>query len=286
MRILFIFSFFILSVFALDIDVKNSNVGNGKTVFVEFKKEKNIIYKEVKFKKKIYKIYTHPTDTNRMYALIPISYYDKPDIEELKIQYKIDTAVNTAFYMIEIKDAKYKKESIRVSSKKVNPKSKKVKDRTSKEYANAMKIYATTTKQNYINSKFIMPLDTKITSDFGKARVYNGSLKGYHSGTDFRAKTPLPIKCTNDGKVVLAKDRFYAGNSVIVDHGHGIYSCYYHLSKFEVKKGDVVKKGQTLGLTGSTGRVTGPHLHFAFKVSGVQVDPLQFISLMNKNLFK
>jgi len=129
-----------------------------------------------------------------------------------------------------------------------------------------------------------MPMNSKITSEFGNARVFNGSLKSYHSGTDFRAKVGTPIKSVNDGKVVLVKDRFYSGGSVIVDHGEGVYTCYYHMSKFDVKKGDMVKKGQQLGLSGVSGRVTGPHLHFSARVSGVQVDPLQFINLVNKEL--
>ncbi|MEA1955681.1 MAG: M23 family metallopeptidase [Campylobacterota bacterium] len=285
MRIFFVLIFFLSTLLALSIDVKNPDIANGKTVLIEFKKEKNIQYEKVKLDKKSYEIFLHPTDAKKMYALIPISYYKKPNIEELKIEYKTKDAISNAFFMLDIKDGKYKKEKLKVSSKKINPKSKAVKDRTAKEYSEAMKIYGTVTKQNYIDSKFIMPLESKITSAFGNARIYNGTLKGYHGGTDFRAKTPTPIKCSNDGKVVLAKDRFYAGNSVIVDHGHGIYSCYYHLSKFKVKNGDMVKKGQILGLSGSTGRITGPHLHFSIRVGGVQVDPLQFISLMNKNIF-
>ena len=285
MRILFLIIFIISTLFAVNIDIKNSTLGNGKTLFVEFDADNYTIFKEVKFKNKSYHIVKNPVDSSKFYALIPINYYSKADIEELKVIYKIDKKENSAFFMIEIKDAKYKKEKITVSAKKVNPKSKKVLKRTSKEYANAMKIYKTFTKNSYITSKFILPLNSKITSDFGKARVYNGSLKGYHSGTDFRAKKPTPIKCINDGKVVLAKDRFYAGNSVIVDHGQGIYSCYYHFSKFKVKKGDMVKKGQIIGLSGATGRVTAPHLHFAIRVGGEQVDPLQFIDIMNKNIF-
>lgn len=188
--------------------------------------------------------------------------------------------------MLEIKDGNYKKETITVSSDKVNPKDEAIIKRTQKEYKEAIDIYNTVTPKSYINSKFILPLDTKITSEFGKARVYNGALKSYHGGTDFRAKTPLPIKCVNDGKVVLVSDRFYAGNSVVVDHGHGVYSCYFHLSKFKVKNGDMVKKGQILGLSGSTGRITGPHLHFGIRLGGMQVDPMQFIEVANKNLFK
>jgi murein DD-endopeptidase MepM/ murein hydrolase activator NlpD len=131
-----------------------------------------------------------------------------------------------------------------------------------------------------------MPMKSKITSDFGNARIYNGKTKSYHSGTDFRAKIGTPIIASNDGKIVLAKRRFYAGGSIIIDHGHGIYSCYYHMSRFDVKEGEMVKKNQVIGLSGDTGRVTGPHLHFSIRVGGLQVDPLQFIELVNNKIFK
>jgi murein DD-endopeptidase MepM/ murein hydrolase activator NlpD len=148
-----------------------------------------------------------------------------------------------------------------------------------------MKIYAASTAKAQISSKFIAPMESKITSSFGKARVYNDTLNGYHSGTDYRAKVGTPIKATNDGIVVLAKDRFYSGGTVILDHGHGIYTCYYHMSDFSVKNGDRVNKSDVIGLSGDSGRVTGPHLHFSARVGGEQVDPLQLIELLNKKLF-
>ncbi len=274
------------ALFAFKIDVINSDITNGKTLLVELEKEKNIKFEQVLLGEKSYKIFDHPTDSEKSYVLIPVSYYAKADIKELKIEYKKDEVSNKIFFIIEIKKAPYKKEKILVNPSKVNPQSDEVKKRTQKEYAEAIKIYNTYSDKSYLKSKFIMPMDSKITSEFGKARVYNEALKGYHSGTDFRAKKPTPIKCSNNGKVVLAKDRFYAGNSVIVDHGHGIYTCYYHLSEFKVKEGDIVKKGQILGLSGSTGRITGPHLHFAASVGGVTVDPIHFITLVNENLFK
>ena len=148
-----------------------------------------------------------------------------------------------------------------------------------------MKIYSTITSKNYVKSEYIVPMDSKITSSFGKARIYNSTLNGYHSGTDFRAKIGTPIIASNEGKVVLAYDRFYSGKSIIIDHGQGIYTCYYHLSEFKVKEGDMVSKAQVIGLSGDTGRITGPHLHFSARVGGLQVDPLQLITLLNENLY-
>ena len=174
----------------------------------------------------------------------------------------------------------YPKERIRVAKSKVRP-PKKLLKRIAAEYEEAAKIYATTTPVSYITKPFILPLASPITSGYGNARVFNGVLKSFHSGTDFKAKVGTPVKAINDGKVVLVKDRYYAGGSVIIDHGKGIYSCYYHLSKFLVKKGEKVKRGQIIAKSGESGRVSGPHLHLSIKIKGISVDPLQFIDAFN-----
>ena len=144
-----------------------------------------------------------------------------------------------------------------------------------------MKVYHTFTHRRYWNKPFILPLESKITSAFGTARMFNNQLKSFHSGTDFRAPMGTPIRASNDGVVVIAQNRYYAGNSVVIDHGEGVYSCYYHLSKLNVKVGEAVKQGSTLGLSGKSGRVNGPHLHYAFMVQGTQVNPLAFHKSIN-----
>ena len=286
MRYLVFTLLFLSSLSAFNFSVSNSITSNAKTVYVEFHKDKNINYEKLVMGKRVYSIFNHPSDESKMYALIPISYYQKPSDKKVEVVYleRGEKKLKTIFLKVE--DGKYKQEKIQVQKSKVNPKSKEVKKRIAKEYKEAMDIYGTATRENYVTSKFIVPMESKITSDFGKARVYNDTLNGYHSGTDFRAKVGTPIMASNDGVVVLAKDRFYAGGTVILDHGHGIYTCYYHMDKFSVKIGDKVLKSQILGLSGDTGRVTGPHLHFSARVGGLQVDPLQLIALVNKNLYK
>jgi len=285
MRFLLFLSLLVSGIYALSMDISSSTIVNGTTAFVEFEKEKNIELDRVVIDKKVYKISRHPLDNSKMYVLIPMSYYEKPQDKKAEIFYKQKGKQSSKKLFFRVKDGEYEKEEIQVQKSKVNPKSKEVKKRTKKEYANAMRIYGTFTQKSYITSKFIAPMDSKITSAFGKARVYNNSLNGYHSGTDYRAKVGTPIKASNDGVVVLVKDRFYAGGTVILDHGHGIYTCYYHMSEFSVKMGQKVKKAQIIGLSGDTGRVTGPHLHFSARVGGEQVDPLQLIELINKKLF-
>jgi murein DD-endopeptidase MepM/ murein hydrolase activator NlpD len=272
------------TIFAFNIDISNSTIANGKTAIIEFEKEQDTEYKKVVLGKKAYKIYQHPIDAKKMYVLVPVSYYEKPSDKKVEVFYIDKGKQKSKIIFIHVEDGKYAKEKIKVQKSKVTL-NRKDKKRAAKEYAEAMKIYAASTAKSQITSKFIAPMNSKITSSFGKARVYNDTLNGYHSGTDYRAKIGTPIQASNDGVVVLVKDRFYSGGTVILDHGHGIYTCYYHMSDFSVNKGQIVKKADIIGLSGVSGRVTGPHLHFSARVAGEQVDPLQLIELLNTKLF-
>lgn len=284
MRVLFLFIFSVSMSFAFNIEMSNSIVANGKTVLLEFEKEKNINYEKIVIDKKRYKIFKNPVDSEKFYALIPVNYYEKPSDKKVTLFYKEDEIQKSKTLFFRVKDGKYEKETLSVDSSKIIL-SNEDKKRVSKEYVEAIKIYKTATQNSYMLSEFIVPLNSKITSSFGKARLYNEKLKSYHGGTDFRADIGTPLMACNNGKVVLVKERFYAGNSVVIDHGHGIYSCYFHMSRFNVKEGQNINKGDIIGLSGNSGRVTGPHLHFGIRVGGEQVDPLQFIELINKNLF-
>ena len=287
MRVLFIAFLFFSSLMAFDISavrVSDYKVANGKTAFLEFLPQKGIRYQSVSVAKKSFGIFDTPHKSEKKYALIPFNYYAKRENKTLTIHYMEQGKEKTEQLLLKVVDGKYAKEEIVVSDKKVNPKSKEVLARISKEYAQAMKIYSTVTPKSYITKPFIVPLHSKITSAFGKARVYNGLLKGYHSGTDFRAPMGTPIIAANDGRVALVEKRFYSGGTVLLDHGEGIYTCYFHMSAFKVKEGEIVKRGEVLGLSGKSGRVTGPHLHFSARINTVQIDPLQLIKLLNKNL--
>jgi len=274
------------SLFALNFEIVNTNVVNGTTALIKFEKENGIKYKDILVGKKRFPIFQNPLDAKECCALVGFSYYEKPATKELYVEYEKNKSKEKKLLFLHLYAGAYEKETIFVDPSKVNPKAPAVKKRIAREYTEAMKIYNSVSKKDYLREPFILPLQSKITSAFGKARVYNGSLKGYHSGTDFRAKIGTPIEAANDGKVVLVKKRFYSGGTVILDHGEGIYTCYFHMSKFKVKEGTLVKRGEILGLSGESGRVTGPHLHFSARIKGVQVDPLQLITLMNNNILK
>lgn len=174
--------------------------------------------------------------------------------------------------------------------------SKKIQEQRKKEEMIKDNAYALANiGDDYASGPFVRPLeDVEETDSFGTLRLYGSrnrrtktikiERKVPHVGVDLRARTPLPVLAVNSGKVLLARNfplRGTEGNLLIIDHGSGILSLYLHLSRFRVKVGETVEKGQVVALTGATPRGTPPHLHFMIKVHGVNVDPLEFIETFN-----
>jgi len=120
---------------------------------------------------------------------------------------------------------------------------------------------------------FLRPRETRITSQFGSGRVFNGRVSSSHLGIDFRGRTGEPIFAANRGIVALVAEFFLAGNVVYIDHGDGVVTGYFHMSQPEVVVGDTVERGQEIGQVGSTGRVTGPHLHWSARFGSLTIDP-------------
>jgi murein DD-endopeptidase MepM/ murein hydrolase activator NlpD len=122
---------------------------------------------------------------------------------------------------------------------------------------------------------FLKPVASDLTSGFGRRRIVNNKPRNPHSGVDLKADTGTPILAANSGRVALAEDLFFSGNTVVLDHGQGLYTFYGHCSKLFVSRDDLVKKGEIIAEVGSSGRVTGPHLHWACRISGARVDPIK-----------
>jgi murein DD-endopeptidase MepM/ murein hydrolase activator NlpD len=126
---------------------------------------------------------------------------------------------------------------------------------------------------------FMRPRTSVITSEFGSGRLFNGQLTARHLGVDFRGAMGEPVKAANRGVVALIDNFFLAGNVVYIDHGGGVVTSYFHLSRTLVHVGEVVKRGQVIGLVGNTGRVTGPHLHWAARYGANTVNPLDLVRM-------
>jgi murein DD-endopeptidase MepM/ murein hydrolase activator NlpD len=124
---------------------------------------------------------------------------------------------------------------------------------------------------------FIIPATGEVVPNFGERRIFNNQPRSPHSGVDISSPYGSPVVASNSGRVVLASHLYYAGKTVIIDHGLGVFTLYLHLSKFRVKRGAFVKKGKIVGEIGATGRVTGPHLHWGVKIRGNRVDPFSLL---------
>jgi murein DD-endopeptidase MepM/ murein hydrolase activator NlpD len=135
------------------------------------------------------------------------------------------------------------------------------------------------------SGSFATPVKAQPTDSFGTRRMFNGKLASIHKGMDFRAAAGTPVLAGNVGTVLLAQPLYYEGNCVMIDHGQGLVSISMHLSRIDVKPGDKVTRGQQLGLSGATGRVTGPHLHWAIRWQGAMLDPAKLLHLNLNNLY-
>jgi murein DD-endopeptidase MepM/ murein hydrolase activator NlpD len=139
--------------------------------------------------------------------------------------------------------------------------------------------FKTVSPEREWKGSFAAPVDAAISDVFGVERVFNGSVQSTHQGLDFRVPSGTTVAAVNGGRVILARPLFFEGNCVVIDHGQGLLTLYLHLSKFLVQEGDDVNKGQAIGLSGGTGRATGPHLHLAVRWQGVYLDPQALLRL-------
>ncbi len=156
---------------------------------------------------------------------------------------------------------------------------KAVEERIAREAELVAAVYSRITSRWLGRGDFILPHEGKAFPNFGQRRIYNDKPRSTHSGVDIAAPMGAPIRATNAGKVVLASDLYLSGRTVIIDHGLGVFSSYGHMSKLLVKRGTEVAKGDILGKAGSTGRSTGPHLHWAARIYDARVDPFSLLGL-------
>jgi murein DD-endopeptidase MepM/ murein hydrolase activator NlpD len=233
------------------------------------------------FQQREYPVYPHPADpANQSFGLIAVPFRSAPGPTQLVLSWSNTEGHHSRTIPFTIVAGKYKTDVLKVDSSRVKPSQKNLK-RAKKEARRIKRIYAEGSIDRLWKGDFQLPMTSDITSAFGNKRVFNGQLKSFHNGIDFRARTPTPFFAANSGIVKLAQNLFYSGNAVVVDHGTGIFTIYAHLSKIDVAVGQHIEKGQRLGLTGATGRVSGPHLHWGVKLDGIAVHPLQFVTLVN-----
>jgi hypothetical protein len=238
----------------------------------------------ITFQQSVYPVYAHPvTPLDVRFGLIAIPFRTAPGPAKLMLSWTNAAGDHSRTIPFRIVAGKYKTDELKVDSSRVNPNKKNI-ERAQKEARKIKRVYAEGSIDRLWEGNFQLPMTSDITSPFGNKRVFNGQLKSFHNGVDFRARSATPVYAANSGVVKMAENLFYSGNAVVIDHGTGIFTIYAHLSRIDVTAGQLVEKGQRLGLTGATGRVSGPHLHWGVKVKGVAVNPMQLIQLMSSLL--
>jgi murein DD-endopeptidase MepM/ murein hydrolase activator NlpD len=180
---------------------------------------------------------------------------------------------------VEVRQGHFATENLTVKKQFVEPNPEQ-EARAEAEQKRLREIYDRVTPERLWDGPFRMPLDGEFKgTNFGKRRVLNGHPGSPHSGVDFPAPTGTPVHAAQKGRVVLAENLYFSGNTVIVDHGLGIYTFYCHFSEIDAKVGDDVVAGTLLGKVGATGRVTGPHLHWGLQVQHTRVNALELLTI-------
>ncbi|WP_147822278.1 M23 family metallopeptidase [Salidesulfovibrio onnuriiensis] len=209
----------------------------------------------------------------RALALFGTSLYVKFGLYSLEVEASVNGERRRLRKLVRVEDHEYPTETLRVAPGMVKP-PKKFHARIEREREKSKKAISTVSSERLWEAPFSLPVKGKMLSRFGLRRTFNGDTKRRHWGLDFRAWLGTPIRAIAPGKVILVGDNFYyAGNCVYIDHGNGVVSMSVHMSKVLVREGQMVERGQKIGLSGSTGRSTGAHLHLSVFAQGVAIDP-------------
>lgn len=218
-------------------------------------------------------------DKNTWYALAGVDVESAPGPSTLDIKAHMSNgAVRDLSRTVEVRAAHYRTGSLSVAPKFVEPDPAAMKQIEAESRLKA-KVFAATAAQPLWHGSFHAPVPAQATDSFGTRRMFNGKLASIHKGADFRAATGTPVRASNSGIVVLARPLYYEGNCVIIDHGMGLFTLSMHFSRIDVREGQRVSAGDRLGLSGATGRVTGPHLHWAVRWQGAYLDPVKLLHL-------
>lgn len=221
------------------------------------------------------KIYFHAGANGAFSALIGIDVEAKPALAKLLVSAAgAGGEIHKREIPLKIAARNFHKESFNVAPS-FDQQSPETLAEIRREQNDFARVFAEPAAQRFWELPFLRPVPQQASaSSFGSRRIINGVPRAPHSGTDLSAPAGTEVAATNHGRVVLVGNYFFAGGSVVVDHGGGLYSMYFHLSEFKVEAGAMVRRGEVLALSGGTGRVTGPHLHWGVRLTNGRVDPL------------
>ena len=269
---------------AAAVSLSSANVANGQVTVLEINLhdlDPAATDLKARFGQNTIALFQHPVKPAGIYCgLVGVPISTAPQKAAIDLEWADSRGRHRARVAVHIVEGNYKKEALHVAPRHVKPSPQNL-QRIKNEKKEIRRIYAGSSDTRLWYGSFKKPLAGDITSVFGTQRLFNGQLLSYHRGTDFRARTGTPVYASNFGTVRLAKNLFYSGNIVIVDHGINIFTLYAHLSEIQVENGQQIARGHQIGLSGASGRVSGPHLHWGVKINGAYVDPLQFLAVIS-----
>ena len=208
-----------------------------------------------------------------------VSLETRPGIYSLELKGTTSKSAEIAFSKnITVRAAKYPSITVTVAKRYTEP-SKEQLERIHQDKTVKQDVFQHTDPEREWSGKFRAPVDVPISDVFGTRRTFNGQVQSMHQGLDYAAPTGTPVSAVNAGTVLLAGPLYFEGNCVVLDHGQGLLTLYLHLSEIKVKQGERIARGQEIGLSGGTGRATGPHLHLAVRWQGVYLNPATLLSL-------
>jgi len=225
----------------------------------------------------------YPSGNGFFTTLIGVDLEAKPGLVNVIVKSTTSSAtLRESQIRLQIKPKSFKQESFSVAAE-FDQLSAEVIERIRKDQDQFSRAFMSSAPERLWEGSFLLPVSSDVTSPFGYRRVINGTPRAPHTGVDLKAALGTEVMAANHGRVVLLGDFFFSGNSVVLDHGGGLYTVYFHLSEFKVEAGAPVQKGDLIGLSGMTGRVTGPHLHWGARLNNARVDPFELLRKLAGN---
>ncbi len=262
----------------LTLKLNAASAGQGSLLLAEVIKPKNVQDVTGEWGERATPLWAEGSSSNTLHSLLGVDLEKAPGKYEWKVSWKNgagQAASCSAFVMV--RTGKFPTENLKVEKQFVEPDPEQQK-RAAEDQKKMKAIYDTETPERLWDGPFRLPLKDRVTGgNFGRRRVLNGQARSPHAGVDFPAPTGTPVFAAQSGKVVLAENLYYSGNTVVLDHGFGIYTLYAHLSAIVVAAGQNVKTDTEIGKVGATGRVTGPHLHWGLTIQHARVNAMQII---------
>jgi len=225
---------------------------------------------------------TFRLDATRWQALLGIDVDTAPGSYEVSFEATSAGYTSTATTKLNITAGTFGRRVLKVDEGYVNPPDPAI-ARIKREAAEIEQLWTQSEPRRLWDLAFVRPVPGRANGAFGSRSIFNGQPRQPHGGADFLSPAGTPIHAPNNGRIVLARDLYFTGNTVVIDHGLGVFSLLAHLSVMDVHQGDLVTRGQTIGQVGATGRVTGPHLHWAVRMNGARVDPLSVLAAVGQD---